>query len=74
MDEEVRRFAWGHRLLRHDYETARSFAQLYRREGLEQQALLEVALHIAADYWIISQEDYEIMKSLYPAKPRGRRK
>ncbi len=74
MDEEVRRFAWGHRLLRHDYETARTFSQLYRREGLEEQALLEVALHIAADYWIISQEDYEIMKSLYPGKPRRRRK
>ncbi|SMB93882.1 hypothetical protein SAMN00808754_0929 [Thermanaeromonas toyohensis ToBE] len=74
MDEEVRRFAWGHRLLRHDYETARAFSELYRREGLEEQALLEVVLHIAADYWIISQEDYEIMKSLYPGKPRRTRK
>lgn len=70
MDEEIRRFAWGHRWRRHDYETARTLAHLYRREGLEAQVLLEAVLHIAADYWLISQEDYEVMKSLYP----GRRK
>ncbi|WP_027719108.1 hypothetical protein [Desulfovirgula thermocuniculi] len=78
MDEEVRRYAWGHRRLRHDYETARSFAALYRREGLEEQALLEVTLHIAADYWLISLTDYEIMRELYalshPRKKAGRAK
>ncbi|QGP91255.1 hypothetical protein MGLY_05820 [Neomoorella glycerini] len=73
MDEEIRRFAWGHRWRRHDYETARTLARLYDKEGTGEQAFLEAILHIAADFWLISAADYELMQSIYPKKTGKKR-
>ncbi|RDV81838.1 hypothetical protein [Ammonifex thiophilus] len=75
MDEEVRRFAWGHRRLRHDYKTAVQLSELYRSAGLGEQAFLEAVLHIAADWGFVTRQDYEVMRDItLLARSRGRRR
>ncbi len=63
MDASAKRYGGGHRLLRHNLDTAMFMKNYYGRlnQPLGNQAFLEVMTHIAFDAGIIRLSDVRLM-------------
>jgi len=63
MDASARRHGGGHRLIRHNYNTARFMRDYYAGFSAElaRQAYLEVMVHIAFDFGLIHLADVRLM-------------
>lgn len=63
MDASAKRHGGGHRLIRHNFKTARFMQDYYAgfAQDLARQAFLEVMIHIALDGGLIHLNDVRLM-------------
>lgn len=64
MDVYSKTMGWGHRVKRHDYKMIEAMCVIFGKD-----ARFEVALHIACDFGVVTNDDVKLWKALTKIKP-----